>query len=506
MTVSPLDPATRQVTMTLAAIAATGATTRPSGESLPEQAARIRRGITAQLADTSLATRGAWRLLWLGLSPGNANLAYLAGTTDGSAEFAVVIRGTATANATDLLEDLDVGTVVPFTAGGSPQPVSVSKGAMEAFTQILGMSADGLGLVRALGEALRTAAPAKPTVYVTGHSLGGCIATLVAPYLEALDWGPGTPQFALSTFAAPTAGDQGFADFVDSLGWTANEHCYNTYDLIPQAWADLTVKGWYPDPGPAADFDVKALVSTIASLAGPNVYVQPGYAYAMNTDYGQPGTYDPYATRSSVEDFLTQVGFQHADSTYLGQVGAPPMGSGPVVTSLSPTYGPTGTEVTVNGSGFGTDPESAATAVDFGAVPCETFTVNGDGSQITCQVPDGTGVVDVRVTTILGTSSASLFHQFAYDGPQPALVYDISPSSGSAGTTVYVNGVGFAADPVVYFGNKIADVVSATSTEITVRAPLRDLSPTAPSTVNVRVRTNGYLTPTAGSNEFSYTG
>ncbi|GAA2143396.1 hypothetical protein GCM10009760_29720 [Kitasatospora kazusensis] len=507
MTVQPLDPAVRQVTMTLAAIAATGATPRPSGESRPEHHARIRKGIAAQLADTSLATGGVWQLVWLGLSPDNANLAYLAYKPGTTPEFAVVIRGTVAANAADLLEDLDVGTVVPFTAGGSPQTVSVSSGAMAAFTQIAGMRSDGVGLVQALDEVIRAVLPAKPVVYVVGHSLGGCIATMVAPYLQAFDWSPAAPQFALSTFAAPTAGDQAFADFVDSLPWAANEHCYNSYDLIPQAWAGLAAtKDWYPAPGPAANFDVKTLISTIDSLTGINVYAQPGYPYAMNTDYGQPGTYYPYATLSSVEDFLAQVAFQHANSTYLGQVGAPVVTAGPVVTAMTPAFGPVGTEITVYGSGFGVDPATAETVVDFGTVPCEKFTVNGDGTQITCYVPEGVGVVDVQVTTILGTSPASAFLRFAYDGPQPAVTNDIAPVSGTVDTKVFVNGQGFAADPVVYFGDRAAHVLSAGPTEITVRAPLPDQDPIAPATVNVRVLTGGYLTPTALSNEFTYTG
>lgn len=506
MTVQSLDPTTRKVTMTLAAIAATAATPRPSGETLSEQAARITLGVNAHLSDPSLATGGDWQLLWLGLSPDNANLVYLVKNTSGPNEFAVVIRGTVADNATDMLEDLSVGTVVPFTGCGSPQPVSVSKGAMAAFTQVVTVSSNGVNLVQALDGAIRRA-PANPTVYVVGHSLGGCIATMVAPYLKVVKWPVNTPQFALSTFAAPTAGDQGFADFVNSLPWVANEHCYNVWDLIPQAWAGLAAaKNWYPTPGPAASFYVKALISTIASLPGPNVYVQPGDAYTLNPDYGTPGSYDPYATRSSEEDFMAQVAFQHANSTYLGQIGAPAVSSGPVVTSFSPTFGPIGTEITIHGSGFGTDPELAETVVDFGTLPCEKFTVNGDGTQITCFAPEGTGVVDVQVTSILGTSSASLFNQFAYDGPQPAVVLDISPASGTAETKVLVNGVGFAENPVVYFGNKTADLISATSTQITVRAPLPDQSPIAPSTVNVRVLTNGYLTPTAGSNEFSYTG
>jgi hypothetical protein len=128
-----------QVTMTLAALAAIGATPLPSGESLQQQSARILAGIKVQLACPRLATGGTWEPVWLALSPDNANMAYIARNTDGSNEFAVVTRGT-TASLTDILEDLDVGTVVPFTASGSREPVAVSKGAMEAFTQIASAS------------------------------------------------------------------------------------------------------------------------------------------------------------------------------------------------------------------------------------------------------------------------------------------------------------------------------------------------------------------------------
>ncbi|MEV0195649.1 hypothetical protein [Nonomuraea sp. NPDC050691] len=127
MSYEPLGSSVPQVAMTLAAIAATAATPRPSGETLAEQSDRIFLGINQQLADSSLATGGTWMSQWMGLSADNANVVYLAKNTDGSNTFAVVIRGTV-ANVTDILDDLDVGTVVPFTAVGSPpSPVSVSK-------------------------------------------------------------------------------------------------------------------------------------------------------------------------------------------------------------------------------------------------------------------------------------------------------------------------------------------------------------------------------------------
>ncbi|MGW4047649.1 hypothetical protein [Streptomyces sp. NPDC004721] len=106
-------PITPQVAMTLAAIAATGATPRPSGETLQAQTDRIKLGISRQFSNSPLTKN--WTPTWLALSPDNANMAYIAKNNDGSNQFAVVVRGTI-ASVTDILEDLDVGTVVPFTA------------------------------------------------------------------------------------------------------------------------------------------------------------------------------------------------------------------------------------------------------------------------------------------------------------------------------------------------------------------------------------------------------
>ncbi|GAA2420329.1 hypothetical protein GCM10010404_93430 [Nonomuraea africana] len=488
--------------MTLAAIAATAATPRPSGETLAQQTNRVFLGINQQLADSSLATRGTWILQWVGLSADNANMAYLAKNTDGSNEFAVVIRGTV-ANVTDILEDLDVGTVIPFTAVGSPpSPVSVSKGAMEAFTQVITMSTVGVTLVQALTNAF-CQAPPNPTVYVIGHSLGGCIATMVAPYLQAQPWPDTTPQFALYTFAAPTAGGSDFAAYVNSVDWVANERYYNAYDLVPQAWTDLDCvkKCYYPDPpGPAADDDVTGVISAIAALPGPNVYEQPGDAFPLNGSYGSDGSYDPSVVKKSLQDFMGQVAFQHANSTYLSLLGAPDVPSGPVVTAISPSVGVAGTEVTITGSGFG-----AGTAVDFGTVPCPRFSVSNDGTQITAYAPEGVGVVAVRVTTILGTSPAVPFGQLAYGGPAPVVVTGISRDSGWTNTSVTITGVNFSSDAKVYFGDNAAESVQVTPPDqIVATAPAPSIGVGKPMTVNVTVLSDGYSSPASPADEFSY--
>ncbi|MCX4970699.1 lipase [Streptomyces sp. NBC_00654] len=493
MATDPDQATVPQVTMTLSAIAATAATPRPSGETPAEQSTRIILGINQQLADTSLATRGTWVLSWLGMSPDNANLAYLARNTDGSNSFAVVIRGTV-GNVTDLMEDLDVGTMVPLNLVGMPSPVSVSKGAMKAFTQVVTMSTSGVTLAQALGAALGRAQP-DPTVYVTGHSLGGCIATMVAPYLQTLTWPQGTPNFELHTFAAPTAGGADFAAYVDSLKWQANERHFNINDMVPQAWNNLgATKQWYLGPGPAANDDVKAVISALIALPGPHVYVQPGQDDALNDSYDPV---DPNVVKPSLQDFMGQVAFQHANSTYLGLLGAPDVQSGPVVTVVTPV-GTAGAPVEIVGSGF-----SEGVMVDFGTVPISRKYVLRD-DVIIVWAPEGVGVVDVRATDNLGTSPAVPRGQFAYGGPAAVVVTGISPDSGRVGDQVQVNGVNFASDSQVYFGDKLADLVDYAPEQLLVRAPTATIAVGKSPTVGITVLSNGYSSPATPVDEFTY--
>ncbi|GGJ70066.1 IPT/TIG domain-containing protein [Streptomyces brasiliensis] len=498
------DPTPAQVTMTLAAIAATAATPRPSGETLQDQAQRAKRGITAQLMDPSLATGGKWQPRWLALSPDNANLAYIASNSDLN-QFAVVVRGTID-NPLDMMEDLDVGTVVPFTAGGS-KDVAVSAGAMAAFTQVATASVPfGTTLTQALTNILASpATKPQPTVYVTGHSLGGCIATMLATYLQAQPSFPKNPKFALVTFAAPTAGLQSFADYVNSRPWSLNERYFNQYDVVPQAWVESDLlyarDHWYWDPklpGPKANAEVKGLLDVIIGLRKGNDYVQPGTRKPLNADYSN---HDKTLVHETTADFLGQVAFQHANSTYLTLLGASDVAPGPVVTAVNPTAGKSGTQVTITGSGFSKE----SVVVDFGPIPCK-FNRDSD-TQITATVPDGTGIVDVRVTTDLGTSPAVPLGQFAYDGPPPVVVSAVSPTSGRVLTPVNITGSGFAQGATVRFKDKTVDpekvdVKGPTLIHATVPGQDKLDSNTVDVTVTVGVATS----PTGPHDEFTYEG
>jgi hypothetical protein len=81
-------------------------------------------------------------------------------------------------------------------------------------------------------------------------------------------------------------------------------------------------------------------------------------------------------------------------------VAGPAFGAAPSITSFSPTSGPVGTAVTINGSGF-----AGATSVKFAGTGA-TFLINSD-TRITTTVPAGASTGRISVTTPGGTDSSS---------------------------------------------------------------------------------------------------
>ncbi|MFF7233174.1 IPT/TIG domain-containing protein [Streptomyces sioyaensis] len=139
----------------------------------------------------------------------------------------------------------------------------------------------------------------------------------------------------------------------------------------------------------------------------------------------------------------------------------------PTVTSVSPTSGSAagGTSVTVTGTGF-----TGATAVRFGATQATSFTVNSD-TQITAVTPQGTGTVQVTVTTSAGTSNQ--FVTYGYTTIAAPVLSALSPSSGPAagGTVVTLSGSGFTGATAVRFGAVPVSFTVVSSTQIAATAP-----------------------------------
>jgi autotransporter-associated beta strand protein/predicted outer membrane repeat protein len=181
----------------------------------------------------------------------------------------------------------------------------------------------------------------------------------------------------------------------------------------------------------------------------------------------------------------------------------------PTVTGISPAAGPLtgGTAVTITGTGFG-----GATIVDFGTTAATNVVVNASGTQITATSPvpgsmlTGAGTVDVTVTTVGGTSAASLADRFSYVAP-PA-VTGVSPTAGplAGGTLVTITGSGFSGATLVDFGTTAATnvVVNSSGTQITATSPAPGSMLTGAGTVDVTVTTVGGTSETSPADQFSY--
>jgi hypothetical protein len=110
-----------------------------------------------------------------------------------------------------------------------------------------------------------------------------------------------------------------------------------------------------------------------------------------------------------VVDHATRSHIQQNDVRVISLVVHQPV---PVVALVHPNVGPPagGTRVVISGSAL-----EGATSVMFGQVPATTFRANGAGTRIVAIAPPGsTGVVDITVTTVGGTSSTVPGDEFAF--------------------------------------------------------------------------------------------
>ncbi|MET3967203.1 capsular polysaccharide biosynthesis protein [Bradyrhizobium sp. S3.9.1] len=168
----------------------------------------------------------------------------------------------------------------------------------------------------------------------------------------------------------------------------------------------------------------------------------------------------------------------------------------PSITSISPTGGPLGggTIVTITGANL-----SGATVVTFGATAAAGFTVNS-ATQITATSPAGAGTVDIRVTTVGGTSAMSAADQFSY-AATPA-VTSVAPNAGllAGGTSVTITGTALSGATAVKFG-----ATNATSFTVNSATSITAVSPAGAGTVDVTVTTPGGTSATSASDQFSYT-
>ena len=299
-----------QLLMQLSSLAYVDETAR-HGETIQQQQARMKSDIDAALKGGPPYLAG-WQVVWgPALSPDRANMLYIAGNTSLN-QYAVAVRGTDWSFILDWIEDFAaLLLLVPYPA--------LNAGKIAAGTLVGMQVLEGLNFLPFLSTI-----PGDAAVYVTGHSLGGCLASAIAPIISTQFGSSGNVK--VYTFAAPSPGDHGFKSYFNHL---FGEHSmafrvYDTLDAVPNAWTTLaTIETYYAGFYPCPD-DLKSLINFAISKVG-HEYATVGTNHSLTGHiiwpFGEPEK-SPEIDPVGDALFLWQVAQQHSHVNYLSLLGA----------------------------------------------------------------------------------------------------------------------------------------------------------------------------------------
>jgi len=163
----------------------------------------------------------------------------------------------------------------------------------------------------------------------------------------------------------------------------------------------------------------------------------------------------------------------------------PPQAGAPLIVSMTPTSGPVGTTIQLTGTNLTND-----NTIQFGGgviLHVNAVATIGGQQVLTFVVPDALnpscyysnprcmiastqtqpGVYNVVVQNQNGTSNTIAFTVTGAQTTNAPVIYSITPTYGSIGTTVTVTGFGFAANNTIHFGSgSIANVPITSSIAI----------------------------------------
>ena len=171
----------------------------------------------------------------------------------------------------------------------------------------------------------------------------------------------------------------------------------------------------------------------------------------------------------------------------------------PSISSISPTSGPTGTQVSI----YGAEPNQV-TAVLFGTTPATNFGViqeDDSGSYILATAPAGTGTVDITLVSSYGTSDTSPADQFTYVSSAPS-ISTISPTSGTAGTNVQIWGGNLNGVTAVTFGTTPATQFNVLEGDGNYY--IQATAPAGTGTVDITVTSPSGTSATSQYDQFTY--
>ena len=286
-----------------------------------------------------------WSLVWQPDAPVNGTLAYIAYNKQED-QYALAIRGSIIDFSWGSFDNWFEQDLNVLLQSDWPYPqmngVKISLGSAYGLSDLNALSRrDGCLLTRIV-DVFRRVPNGPQSILVTGHSLGGNLATVCAPWLhyQLKQAGvPPPPHFPVMTFAAPTAGNVAFASMYDAM-FPDSWRYYNTLDIIPRASVPETIRsiGTLYTPSPKASdvyITYKGTNYTLPEAFDEIAKLIHGTEWAYNSYYSQtnlgrgsvpltPGAKDcaPNDKNPVAEQWISKAGCEHGHETYLSLLGA----------------------------------------------------------------------------------------------------------------------------------------------------------------------------------------
>ncbi len=139
----------------------------------------------------------------------------------------------------EIREDFGIGTQVPVPWLPASSLARLSAGSKLGFDVVSSLIEDGVTIDDYLAASLTGPPEKRPAIIVAGHSLGGCLTSVIAPWLATrLGNMVPPPHIAATSFAGPSAGNAAYAEYA-TCAVNSFHRYYNTLDSIPNWWADL---------------------------------------------------------------------------------------------------------------------------------------------------------------------------------------------------------------------------------------------------------------------------
>ena len=283
--------------------------------------AHLAYGMCAYVDGMPSALPDGWDVVWVPTKPNDLNGNYavvLQAQNRQPALFALAIQGTQ--DIWDVMEDLEIVPQPPFPpiAGAC-----ISLGSQKGLDDLLTLDGTYQGKTVSLLSLLQSFSTGT-SLLVTGHSLGGNLASVITPWIavNVPAFGPneeplrGLPEnLTAITFAAPTAGNAAFAEFLDRHPARYRAH-FNRNDVVSNVWAEsgplqlANIHALFPPPGPnpAPRFVREVLAFKIHQMR----HAQPPVSYTQTKgtifDF-PPG--EPPQPMSPDDAWLWELAYQH---------------------------------------------------------------------------------------------------------------------------------------------------------------------------------------------------